>query len=262
MNRAERRRLEKEDERAVARGLNIEERHPEEVMALARLVHREVLNARKSGRVAGVLDLLLRNMAKSDVQAPRDLVACRRGCSHCCKMWVSATAPEIFHLARAVRAARLDVPNIVERCRSTQGLDFETRQRVIGECPLLGADGGCTTYAARPIVCRTAASSDAEVCRRGYLEFSGEDVPTPMFFALQRTGYLMALRGAFLQAGLRLETYELNEGLATALTIEDAERRWLQGEDVFAGIQQDPGPNPVDDPASRWFLTQTFGSAS
>ncbi|WP_448662843.1 YkgJ family cysteine cluster protein [Sphingomonas sp. CJ20] len=260
MNRADRRRQEKEDERNTARGLNIEERDPAQVMALTRLVHREVLTARTTGRVTPVLDLLLRNLAKTDSQAPHDLVACRKGCSHCCKMWVSATAPEIFHLARAVRAARLDVADIVARCGTTQGLSFETRQRIIGECPLLSSDGSCSVYAARPMVCRTAASADAEVCRRGYLEMSGEDVPTPMFFMFQRTGYLMALRGAFLQAGLRLETYEMNEALAVALAVEDAERRWLRGEDVFAGVQQDPGPNPVDDPASRWFLAQAFGS--
>lgn len=80
-----------------------------------------------------------------------------------------------------------------------------------------------------------------------------------MFFMMQRTGYLMALRGAFAQAGLRLETYEFNEALIVALEIPEAERRWLSGEDIFAGVQRDPEPNPVDDPAARWFLRQAFG---
>jgi hypothetical protein len=82
----------------------------------------------------------------------------------------------------------------------------------------------------------------------------------PAFFNVQRVGYLMALRGAFLHAGLRLESYELNEALVVAIETEDAERRWLAGENIFAGVQQDPGPNPVDDPASRRLFAETFGA--
>ena len=259
MNRAERRRQEKDDERLIAGGIDIEKRDHGQIMALMRLVHREVVAARKAGSVAGIFDFFLGNLAKTDVQAPRDSIACRKGCSHCCKMWVSATAPEIFHLVGAMRKARLNIPTILEKSRVTESLDFDARATAIHDCPLLAGDT-CTVYSARPVVCRTAASSDADICRRGYLELSGEPIPMPAFFNVQRVGYWMALRGAFLHAGLRLEAYELNAALVVAIETEDAERRWLAGENVFAGVQQDPLPNPVDDPTSRRFFAETFGA--
>ena len=174
-------------------------------------------------------------------------------------MWVSATAPEIFYLVRAMRKARLDIPAILQKTRVTEGLDFNARATVIHDCPLLVEDS-CSMYADRPIVCRTAVSSDAEICRRGYLELSGEPIPVPVFFNVQRAGYWMALRGAFLHAGLRLEAFELNEALAVAIETEDAERRWLAGENIFADCQIDPVPNPVDHPASRRLFAETFGA--
>lgn len=258
MNRADRRRREKDDERAISRGLSIERRDPEQVGSLMRLLHREVLKARQTGSVATVFQLLHGNLAKTAVQAPRDIVACRKGCSSCCKMWVSVTAPEVFQLVRAVRSSRLDVRDIEERAAVTAGLDFDTRGSMIYDCPLLASDGSCSVYPARPMACRTAASQNAEVCRRGYTEFSGEDIPTPFFFILQRTGYNMAMRGAFLHAGLRLETYELNAALSVALATENAERRWLGGGDIFAGVPTDPHPNPIDQPEAAWFVLQTF----
>lgn len=258
MDRAERRRREKADERFVARGIDVARRDLQQVASLMRLVHREVLKAHASGTVEQVFTLLYGNLAKTARQAPNDLVACGRACSHCCMMWVSATAPEVFHLARAVRRSKRDVPAILTKCGATAGLDFDERATFIAPCPVHAEDGGCSAYASRPMACRTAASSDADVCRRGYLELSGENIPTPFFFMAQRTGYYMALRGAFLQAGLRLETYELNEALSIALTVPDAERRWLAGEDIFAGVLRDPNENPIDQAGVAPFVASVF----
>lgn len=258
MNRADRRRREKDDEGAIARGLDVEGRDIAQVASLMRLVHREVVKARESGSVAQIFRLIFGNLAKTNRQAPNDLVACRKGCSHCCMMWVSVTAPEIFYLARAVRVSGRDIASIVERCGGTVGLNFDARGSFVYACPLLADDDSCSVYAFRPMACRTAASGDAEICRRGYIDLSGEDIPTPFFFLLQRTGYYMALRGAFLQAGFRLETYELNEALSVALTTQDAERRWLAGEDVFAGVQGDLNANPIDQPGVAQFIASAF----
>lgn len=258
MNRADRRRREKEDERSVARGLDISARDRDEMSSLIRIVYREVIKARSTGSVAGLFQMFYGSLAKTDLQAPQDLIACRKGCSHCCKMWVSATAPEIFQLVRFLHKGVFDLDRIKRKAFATRGLDFDARGREIHGCPLLAEDESCSVYAARPVACRTATSSDAEQCFRAYMELSGEGVPALMFSMLQRSGYMMALRGAFNQAGLRLETYELNEALMAALETQDAERRWLSGEDIFAGVQRDPAPNPVDDPDAQWFFANVF----
>lgn len=253
MNRADRRRREKEDERAVAPGLNISARDARQTASLMRLIHREVLEAIRVGSSQRLFSFVLNNLSKSDRQAPSDMIACRKGCCHCCHMWVSATAPEVLFIAAHLRRQRSDLAQILERAGRTRGMNFDARGKHVAPCPLLSDDGSCSVYSNRPLACRTAASVDAEVCRRGYLELSDDEIPTPMFFLLQRAAYAIAMRGAFRKAGLPLVSYELNEALEAALTIPDAEKRWLKGDDVFADVQRDPNGDPLDQ-ADNWHL--------
>jgi Fe-S-cluster containining protein len=258
MNRADRRRREKEDERAVAQGLTISARDARQTASMMRLIYREVLQAKRDGNLQPLFSFFLNNLAKTTRQAPNDMIACRKGCCHCCHMWVSATAPEILFVAAQLRREGSDLVQILERARQTRGLNFDARGKHVAPCPLLSNDGLCSVYSARPLACRTAASIDAEICRRGYLELSDNEIPTPMFFLLQRVAYAIALRGAFKRAGLPLISYELNEALEIALTAPDAERRWLEGEDLFADVQRDPNGDPLDQAGNRQLYEYAF----
>ncbi len=91
-----------------------------------------------------------------------------------------------------------------------EALSDEARWAARIPCALLGEDGRCTVYAARPLNCRAFYSSSAEACRDA-LEGRAEAEP-PTILALDRIhdavedGYDRALSAAGLPAGpLRLE---------------------------------------------------------
>lgn len=223
-----------------------------------RIVHGEVVKATQTGRLDRVFKPLMDNFARSSRDAPTDLIACSRGCSHCCHMWVSATAPEILLIASYVQRNGQDLARIQERVKATRGMDFDARGRFVAPCPMLADDGSCSVYDVRPLACRTAVSADAGICRRAYMELSPEQIPSPLFFPYQRAMYGVIFRGAFKKAGFPLHSYELNDGIEVALSVDDADRRWLAGEDVFANVQRDPADDPMDQQQNRWLYQQAF----
>ena len=136
-------------------------------------------------------------------------------------------------------------------------LSYEERLALVRPCPLL-RDDACSLYAARPIACRTTASTDAAVCARAYRLLSDEDIPQPLIFLNQRAGYSLALAGALKHAGYPAGAYELNGALHAALARPDAEAAWLRGEDVFAGVRPDPAGDPFAEPAHMELYREAF----
>lgn len=112
---------------------------------------------------------------------------CGAGCEACCHVSLSVSLLEAAELATALRAlddgalaalvARLDVPSTVEDAdedeRSLDGDELEDTQLDLGDeldhgdelgdaledddvrCVMLGDDGRCAVYTARPLVCRS-----------------------------------------------------------------------------------------------------------
>jgi hypothetical protein len=167
-------------------------------------------------------------------------IACKKGCSSCCHIWVSVSAPEALSIAKIVKQRGLAA---IEKVRSTheatKDYDFVSRGEHPFPCPLLENDT-CSIYDARPKSCRFASSIDAEICARSYINISNEDIPMPAMHVFGRDRYTMVMAAALRDAGLRHQAYEFNAALVRALEIDDAEQRWLAGEDVFAGIHRDP----------------------
>lgn len=176
-------------------------------------------------------------------------LACAKGCGYCCHTWVSATAPEIFLLARAVRAdekQRAGVTvDVVARCRDTAGLTPLQRYGAKLPCPLL-VENACSRYRDRPTVCRQATALDLQDCLE---EFEGKrfesDIRVSSVYLAHarnaRTPMLAALR----LTGLDACAYELSAGLSRALEFNNAEARWLAGDDVFAGVARSPEEPPA-----------------
>ena len=102
MNRAERRRQAREDRERIARGLEAGRADGREVIALMRVLHDLIAEARDAGTVAPVMSFLHANMRAAERLAPSHLLACRRGCAHCCHTFVSARAPEILFVKGAI----------------------------------------------------------------------------------------------------------------------------------------------------------------
>ena len=166
-------------------------------------------------------------------------IECAKGCAFCCHLSVSATAPEIFLVANAIRAGQAQTleatrAKIKAAERMTHGLSPFERGRRRLPCALL-QDGVCSVYAARPGACRGVTSVSVNACRRAS---AGENIgiPTPLVWTTLRNAQLQALLAALTAAKMPAESYELNEAVVLALDMPDAEARWLKGEDVFRGV--------------------------
>ena len=258
MNRADRRRQAKEDLKIAVGGIDIAGRRADQVCALMRVFHAHVVESQQRGSLTKLFAFVFDSLARTDRAGPKDMIQCSKGCSHCCHMWVSVSAPEALVLAARLRTEGRDLAPILAKAKLTQDMDFDARGRFVAPCPLLGDDHGCSVYDARPLACRTATSADADVCRRAYLELSDEDIPQPMFFLAERAAYAIAMKGAFRRTGLPTAAYELNSALTIALLTPDAERRWLQGEDIFLDVQQDPHGDPFDQPHNLHLYLEAF----
>ena len=258
MNRADRRRQIKDDVKIAISGIDVAARRADHVCSLMRAFHSHVVEGQRSGSLTKLYSLAFGSLAKSDRSGPKDLIQCSKGCSHCCHMWVSVSAPEALILAGRLKSAGRDTAPLLAKAELTRGMDFEGRGHFVAPCPLLGEDAACSVYDARPIACRTATSTDADLCRRAYLALSEEDIPTPMFYLMERAAYAIALKGAFKRAGLPTAAYELNSAITVALQTPNAERRWLSGEDIFRDVPQDPHGDPFDQPHNLHLYLEAF----
>jgi hypothetical protein len=255
MNRAERRRQLKEDERLIQNGLSFLEVDGWEVIALMRALRDRLEHARNVGRITPLMRFLHDNFGKSARRIPGELTACAKGCSHCCHMWTALRAPEALFMAAAMPADLRAA--VVAAHAETAELSYEERLRLVRPCPLL-RDDACGLYEVRPIGCRTTASTDAAVCARAYRLLSDEDIPQPLILLNQRAGYALALAGALRHAGYPAGAYELNGALQAALARPDAEVAWLRGEELFAGVRLDPAGDPFINPAHMELYHEAF----
>ncbi len=257
MGRAERRRQLKFDEMAVDKGLNLTARDPRQLASLIRVLHEQVCDSVVAGSVSPLMTFLYENHSKTLKGISHIRLACQRGCSHCCHGWVSATAPEVFHVVNGLVPARL--PTLREKIWTanthTEDKSPEAREGIVWPCPLL-EDHACSVYETRPVMCRSAVSMDAQICARSCLENSGENIPTPpVYFALS-DGYTVALACALKKAGLQHRAFEYNGALKAAIGATDAEAQWLSGHTVFHSVIQDD--DLLDDPWVRNLYAQVF----
>jgi Fe-S-cluster containining protein len=260
MNRAERRRQAREDRELIARGLETGQAGTRALSAMMRVLHELIAEARDAGTIAPVMHFLHANMRAAERHAPGHLLACRRGCTHCCHAFVSARAPELLFVKGAIpgrdrESARAEVEAAYE---VTGTLGPGERGATAHPCPML-LGGACRIYAARPMTCRMAVSQSAEACARAFAPGAGpEHIPIPEQYPTLRRGYSLALAGALRRAGFPAWSYEFNAGLRAALTRPDAEAAWLAGEDVFAEVPTDPGSDPFVLPSNLRLYGEAF----
>jgi hypothetical protein len=186
--------------------------------------------------IVAELSAFLRSYADgvaSAVAASAEL-GCRAGCAWCCTVQVTATAPEIFALARHIRAEQpaLIVP-ILRESIVTVGLDPAAHAALRRWCPLLDADRNCSVYDHRPTACRAVMAPDAAYCRDS---FEGKHSDFRYFIQpMTMNGWLAsAVMAALHGRGLAADKYELNHALAIALGDRDAESLWRAGQDPLA----------------------------
>jgi Fe-S-cluster containining protein len=262
MGRAEYRRDLKEDQRLIAAGLDATQLDGRQVVALMRVLRDKLRTCIERRSVTPMMYFIAASLDQGAKHLSELSVACRRGCSHCCHIWVDALAPEVFYALKSLKPQeRLRAQEAVEQaCGTTLGRSFDARAGMITPCPLL-LGNECSVYNARPINCRTAVSVDAEICRRSYREGAEEDIPTPFVWIALRQGYGVALEAALRHAGLAHRSSEWNESLRLVLAEPDAEARWLGGKDVFSSVPRVAGVEIFDHPLWRGMYEEAFGES-
>lgn len=162
--------------------------------------------------------------------------ACARGCTHCCSLHVSVSAPEALVLAAFLRD-QLDATafatlreQLARAAEEVRGLDQAARVTAKTKCPLLVGDA-CSVYPVRPLACAGASSVDASACEKA-LDDPNAGVPIePIVHGAMRAVQL-GLAVALSARGLDVGRYELAGAVAAAMA-DDAAARFLAGERVF-----------------------------
>ena len=153
-------------------------------------------------------------------------LACAPGCDHCCRtLRVTVSPIEVFTIVRRLREAHFPDPALEARLAALSPV------RPVQPCPLLGDGGLCLVYSSRPIACRGCVSGDASLCAACDDE---RPVPRSTAHQLGSAAMMKGLTDALDALGLAGRPVELRAGLWLALSEDDAEKRWLRGEDVFA----------------------------
>src|SRR6266850_6013869 len=139
MNRAERRRQTKDDEKRLKGGSGPESSDPEPTAAMARQMHALFETAKVDKNIDPPVRFLHAKV-EATRQAMKDVsVACVKGCAHCCHVWVSATIPEVLFIAKLIHrhADGAVIEKVRGAHRNTKDYDFATRERHPNPCPML-----------------------------------------------------------------------------------------------------------------------------
>jgi ferredoxin len=234
LSRTERRRILKDDERwlhkpldlsSSRRGAEAHTRHLAIMLADTAIKDRATKAAEYASQI---LDAALAKELKPPI-------ACKKGCDYCCKTLVTATIPEILRMAGALRGKEAKVLRVnaaAERSRGIPQIERNVRTILCG----VVEERMCSEYAARPLLCRAAYSTDVDACIRIFDHASSESFPYEPNSVELRRRVVVIMQAALMINKLPHYYYELSEGLSAALALPDAEERWLSGEPVFAKV--------------------------
>ena len=168
-------------------------------------------------------------------------VACTRGCSFCCSLQVQVQPHETFTLAGWLRrqSSTERLAEVTARLRDnvakTREMGDAARKRSNLACALLGDDGACTAYEARPAQCRRFHSTRLEVCKASYANPADDSVESPAHPAVTHNADVIITQAqhAVRDAGLDASPVDMNYALLEALENPKALRRWRDGKNPF-----------------------------
>ncbi len=237
-------RQEKDDERFLQMGVDpvAAVTDPTAVIAMARRLHDKFEQAKAAQNLDEAVRYLYQKI-DATIHGLRDIpVACGKGCSHCCVISVTVSAPEALYVGKLVAAMGAEAIARVRAAHEVTGkFELAERERHPHDCPML-RNNSCTIYEDRPKACRQAASTDADICARVHRSLASELIPAPAPYDGSRAAYAMALFAALAQSAFDDGSYDFNAALVRVLDTPDAEKRWLAGEDIFAGVPREPPP--------------------
>jgi Fe-S-cluster containining protein len=170
-------------------------------------------------------------------------IACTKGCSYCCSLRVEVAPHEAFALAawlkRRFPPERLAavLAKLRANAARTRELGTEGRKRANIACALLGDDGACTAYEARPAQCRRFQSVDVEICKASYADPADDSIasPNPAAVAHNASVIVTQTNAALRAQDLDAAEEDMNFALLEALGNPAAWRRWRDGKKPFVG---------------------------
>jgi Fe-S-cluster containining protein len=248
-------------------GMDLTAKGPEQtwsVIAAARMII-DLLRSRAPGRAARAAKAAHEFFEISLKNNPSKFsIACTKGCAYCCHVSVTATAPEIFLVAAAVRdLSQTDFDDAMMRLRAAdqRTREMSSRQRANNKIPCaMLTDGVCSVYEARPGACRGFTSVSVDDCRNGFNGLPVQ-VNTPAVWTSLRNAQQQALRAALTAVDRPNECYEFHHALRVALELPDAENRWLAGEDIFASVAREIVTDPVAVAGNKRIIDQVVAGA-
>jgi Fe-S-cluster containining protein len=192
--------------------------------------------SRKHAAVLRLARQLHRGMtAAIDALPSKAQHACAPGCSFCCYLPVDVLAPEAFLIAAHLQQTRSadELAALTWRLGAQGQHDFGVRP-----CVFL-ANGRCSIYDVRPMVCRGYNSLSKERCEAYYHDASVDlrgtkDRTAGRLAEAIEDGVIAGLEAL----GLDAQWYELPSAVLHALETPDGPARWARGEVVFQGCDQ------------------------
>ena len=152
--------------------------------------------------------------------------ACQAGCAHCCHLRVEATEPEVFHIAKHLRAqpaeALADALSALHRHVTTAALNPTNPARQA--CSFL-VDERCSIYPVRPAACRKAHSLSAPHCAE-----QSATIPQNLRLLVDAEALMAGTALAYRDQPLPASAHELNAAVLAALKDPTAQARWYQGD--------------------------------
>lgn len=170
-------------------------------------------------------------------------LACKQGCAHCCRQPVMLYAPEAFFLAAHIRNRPDMAERVMQVAETARHFPLGGDKGV--ECPVL-ENNACALYAARPLSCHAFVSTNVNDCISLFRYFKSAHIQRPESFDTMRNLCRMLLLASLKALGLSTRPYELNTAVAAILAQDNAEKRWLRGEDVLAGLDTSAPPVPPE----------------
>jgi uncharacterized protein len=178
--------------------------------------------------------------ALSQQDPPAIPIACKAGCGHCCSVQVQVLPVEVLHLVSYLRRTRT-ADQLQTLTEQVSALDERVHGLLPAERILLGlpcallVDDRCSAYEARPVICRSANSSDVGRCRAAIgPNATGVTVPTYEHQVAVCRQVTLALATGLQQTGFATEPLEFMSALRIALEHSDPFKAWKEGQLIFA----------------------------
>jgi Fe-S-cluster containining protein len=237
LNRAQREALVRQDAPFLAAGLILGNPRSFEahLRHAAGLLRDRQTSASLCGRlVRHVTDLFERSVPES----VRAQLACARGCAFCCHQPVKVSAAEAFFLAGQIRERPDAAAAVREAAGQLSGRRADAHRVPWLRCPLLDQADSCSAHAVRPLACHSYVSINVNDCMMSYPQPGTGTVREPALYGDLRNSCRMILQASLRLNGLSDAHYEMNAALCLVLETENAEKRWLRGENIFAQVPE------------------------